>query len=83
MPSVVFVLYMVSNRPFEVSKKKTSEEELKTKQEAPKEFIILPFIIIIITANIIIIITRYSSVEIIRLQSHISAYLQGLLLQNS
>lgn len=57
--------------------KTTSEEELKTKQEAPEKFITIIIIIIIIT------VTLYISVEIIGLQSHTSAYLQGLLPQNS
>lgn len=77
MPSVVFVLYIVSNHHWK--SQKTSEKELKTKQKAPVKFII----IIIIITLIIIIVTLYRSVEIIGLQSHISAYLQGLLLQNS
>lgn len=75
MPSVVFVLYIVSNH--HRRSQKTSEEELKTKQEAPEKFITFIIIIVIIT------VTRYRSVEIIGLQSHISAYLQGLLPQNS
>ena len=76
MLSLCFTLFQTATR----GPKKTSEEELKTKQEAPERFIIT-IIIIIILMFIVITVTLYRSVEII--QSHISAYLQGLSPQNS
>ncbi len=64
--------------------KKTSEEELKTKLEAPEKIITIIIIVVIIIIIIsIITVTLSRSVEISGFQSHNSAYLQGLLPQNS
>lgn len=69
MPSVVIVLYIISNQPGGPEK----PQRKNSKQEAPEKIVII----------IIIIITLYRSVERIQVQSHSSSYVQGLLPQNS